>query len=206
MSKYMRDLFDFYGLKTPLRREVYKDILKDERKDSNIDWDLLKRSWDDPHREFQYFACDYLDRKKKFLVYEDIDNHLLYFSKNKQRWDTIDRLDRLIGDIGLSDPRVDKLMLKWSKDSDIWLRRIAIDHQIGRKEKTKEDLLEEIIVNNFGSDEFFINKSIGWSLREYSKTNPSYVVAFVEKYEDRMDKLSKKEALKRIEREINDRR
>ena len=70
-------------------------------------------------------------------------------------------------------------MLRWSKDQDFWLRRIAIDHQLGRKEKTNTKLLEKIIVNNFGSKEFFINKAIGWALRDYSKTNPKWVENFI---------------------------
>lgn len=206
MSKYMRNKFDFYGIKTPQRKEVYKDYLKFEGKNKDIDWELIKLSWDNPYREFQYFACDYLEKKKKYLTFDHIGDHLLYLAKTKQWWDTIDRLDRIIGFIGLSDSRVDDLMLAWSKDPDIWLRRIAIDHQIGRKDLTKEDLLEKIIVNNFYSEEFFINKSIGWSLREYSKTNPDYVVDFVKKYEDQMSNLSKKEALKRVERTKDARR
>lgn len=64
-------------------------------------------------------------------------------------------------------------MLSWSKDSDFWLRRIAIDHQLLRKDKTNKDLLEQIIKNNLNQNEFFINKAIGRSLRDYSKTNPA---------------------------------
>ena len=73
-------------------------------------------------------------------------------------------------------------MLEWSIDNDFWLRRIAIDHQLGRKEKTNTELLEQILVNNFGSEEFFINKAIGWSLRDYSKTNSDWVRSFLNKY------------------------
>ena len=89
-------------------------------------------------------------------------------------------------------------MLEWSLDDDFWVRRVAIDHQLCRKEKTNTELLEKILVNNFGSDEFFINKAIGWSLRDYSKTNPEWVRAFVEKHAVRMAKLSVKEAGKYI--------
>lgn len=55
-------------------------------------------------------------------------------------------------------------MLEWSKDEDFWIRRIEIDHQLCRKEKTNTKLLEAILVNNFDSNEFFISKAIGWSL------------------------------------------
>lgn len=76
-------------------------------------------------------------------------------------------------------------MLEWSKEEDFWVRRIAIDHQLCRKEKTNSKLLEAILVNNFGSNEFFINKAISWSLRDYSKANSEMVKEFVEKYKER---------------------
>jgi hypothetical protein len=108
------------------------------------------------------------------------------------------RISPIIGDIGLKDKRVDELMLKWSVDEDFWVRRVAIDHQLGRKEKTNTDLLEKILTNNFGSKEFFINKAIGWALRDYSKTNPDWVRYFIGKYKNKMDKLSIREGSKYI--------
>lgn len=132
---------------------------------------------------------------QSFLTYNDLSNIKKYI-KTKQWWDTIDGLDKIIGHIGLVDKRVDDLMIQWSMDEDFWLRRVAINHQRGRKNQTNTHLLERIIVNNFGSSEFFINKAIGWSLREYSKTNPAWVSKFVDIYKDKMDNLSIKEASK----------
>lgn len=120
------------------------------------------------------------------------------YIKTKQWWDTIDFLDKVIGEIGLKDNRVDNLMIEWSEHEDFWVRRIAIDYQLCRKEKTNTQLLETIIVNNFGSHEFFINKAIGWALRDYSKTDSKWVKDFLEKNEDKMNKLSIKEAGKYI--------
>lgn len=197
MAKYMRNQFVFYGLPTPKRKAVYKDFLKEEKKSGQIDWAFLDRCYEDEHREFQYLVCDYLTVMDNFLAYDDIPRIKAYI-KCKSWWDTTDSLDRVIGQIGLRDSRVDALMLEWSLDDDFWVRRVAIDHQLCRKKKTNTELLEKILVNNFGSDEFFINKAIGWSLRDYSKTNPEWVRAFVEKHADRMSKLSVKEAGKYI--------
>ena len=85
-------------------------------------------------------------------------------------------------------------MLSWSLDENMWMRRLAIDHQLNRKNQTNKELLGEIIVHNLNSDEFFINKAIGWSLREYSKTNPTWVKAFIKEHQEDMSKLSIKEA------------
>lgn len=195
MSKYMKNKFDFYGLLTPKRKAVYKDFLKLEKKNKKIDWEFLDKCYEDNHREFQYLVYDYLLAMNSILTYDDIPKIKKYI-KTKQWWDTIDFLDKVIGEIGLKDKRVDDLMLNWSQDEDFWIRRVAIDHQLCRKEKTNTELLEKIIINNFGSKEFFINKAIGWALRDYSKTNPIWVKEFINKYKNKMDMLSIKEASK----------
>lgn len=197
MAKYMRNLFEFYGLATPKRKKLYKDFLKAEKKNKKVDWEFLDKCYLDSHREFQYLVSDYLITMNDYLTYDDIPKIKKYI-KTKQWWDTIDFLDRVIGEIGLKDSRVDDLMLEWSCDNDFWVRRVAIDHQLCRKEKTNTELLEKILVNNFGSDEFFINKAIGWALRDYSKTNPLWVREFINKYKDKMSNLSIKEASKYI--------
>ncbi len=195
MAKYMKNKFCFYGVKTPFRKKLFREFLKREKRTGKIDWEFIDKCYEDRHREFQYLAIDYLVEMKKVLCYDDVFKILTYI-KSKQWWDTIDRFDRLIGDIGLVDSRIDTLMIVWSKDDDIWLRRLAIDHQLLRKEKTNTCLLEEILLNNLESDEFFINKAIGWSLRDYSKTNPDWVREFIDKNRERMCKLSVREASK----------
>lgn len=199
MAKYMRNRFIFYGIPTPKRKKLYRDFLKEEKRNKIIDWGFLDQCYDDEHREFQYLVTDYLSELNSLLTYDDIPAIRKYIDR-KQWWDTIDSLDQVIGKIGLRDERVDALMLEWSTDEDFWVRRIAIDHQLLRKDKTNTVLLEKIIVNNFGSDEFFINKAIGWSLRDYSKTDPEWVGNFIERYRNRMDKLSIREAGKYIKK------
>lgn len=197
MAAYMKYNFEYYGIPTPSRRLIYKDFLKREKAGKTIDWDFLDKCFEDDHREFQYLATDYLNEMQNILTYEDVPK-LFKYATTKSWWDTIDSLDRIIGRIGLKDKRIDDLMLEWSKHDNFWVRRLAIDHQLLRKEKTNTQLLEKIIVNNFGSDQFFINKAIGWSLRDYSKTDPEWVRSFVSKYQDKMDKVSLKEAKKYI--------
>lgn len=195
MSSYMRNKFKYYGIMTPKRKSVYKSILKEEKRGGVIDWGFLEKCWNDEYREFQYVAKDYLVAMQKFLKYDDVAA-IERFVRSKQWWDTIDGLDRIIGNIAFVDSRINDLMLKWSEDDDFWVRRIAIDHQLCRKLDTNVELLEKILVNNFGSSEFFINKAIGWSLRDYSKYNPEWVRGFIERYRDKMNPLSLKEASK----------
>lgn len=195
MESYMRNKFKFYGLKTPERRKSYHDLIKLKKANKKIDWKFLDQAWADDHREAQYFVCDYLIALEKYLKFEDID-HIFNYVKSKQWWDTIDSLIKPIGNIGLRDDRVNDLMLAWSKDDDFWVRRVAIEHQLLRKEKMNVELLNAILENNLGSSEFFINKAIGWALRDYSKTNPDWVKNFINKHHTEMATLSIKEGSK----------
>ncbi|MBF6978521.1 DNA alkylation repair protein [Aerococcaceae bacterium zg-BR22] len=194
MANYMRNQFEFLGVQTPTRKQIMRDFYKSERK-QGIDWTFIDACYQSPYREMHYVALDYLKALEKFLRYEDIP-HLRLLAEQNTWWDTIDQLDRLIGNIGLNDERVNDLMLEWSQDSNFWIRRIAIDHQLTRKEQTNTELLEQIIINNFGSKEFFINKAIGWSLRDYSKTNPNWVRQFIEQYHEQLSTLSIREGSK----------
>ena len=195
MSKYMLNKFEYIGIKTPERRKIFKNFFKEYKNEEKIDWEFVNKCWENEYREFQYVAADYLKNMKDKLTIDDIPKFKRLILK-KSWWDTIDNLDMTIGALALKDSNVNKILLEWSLDENIWLRRIAIDHQLLRKEKTNTELLEKILKNNLGQAEFFINKAIGWALRDYSKTNPEWVKNFIEENKEKMAKLSIKEASK----------
>lgn len=194
MAAYMKNICPFLGISKPTRTALSKEFLKQCKKATSVDWAFVEKCWT-LEREFQYLALDYLKAVAHLLTADDVPK-LKELALSKSWWDTIDNLDRIIGGIALKYPAVNDVLLAWSCDDNFWLRRIAIDHQLLRKEQTNTDLLEKILVNNLGQKEFFINKAIGWSLRDYSKTNPDWVRAFIAKYKDRMAKLSLREASK----------
>ena len=162
MSKYMLNKFEYIGIKTPERREIFKNFFKEYKNKEKIDWEFVNKCWENKYREFQYIAADYLKNMKDKLTIDDIPKFKRLILK-KSWWDTIDNLDMTIGALALKDSNVNKILLEWSLDENIWLRRIAIDHQLLRKEKTNTELLEKILKNNLGQAEFFINKAIGWA-------------------------------------------
>lgn len=195
MEKYMRNQFVFYGYQTKPRKAIYHDGLRDAKKSGQIDWALLEQCWQDPHRELQYFVCDYLIAMEKHLQMTDLPK-IERFVRSKQWWDTIDTLVKPISYLTWNDPTGPALMLKWSQDPDFWVRRVAIEFQLLRKDETDTALLAQIIENNLGSQEFFINKAIGWALRDYSKTNPAWVANFIDRHQDKLSKLSIREGSK----------
>ena len=197
MSKYMKNKFPFLGIQAPIRDEICKPYFKEAKREKKIDWDFVEYCWQHEKRECQYVAAHYLKSMQKFLEIPDFEK-LKKLDIKKSWWDTVDTLDRATGSLIYRDETLKKKILKWSVDDNIWLRRVAIDHQLLRKEKTDIDLLEKILVNNLNHTEFFINKAIGWALRDYSKTNPQWVKDFIEKYKNNMASLSIREASKYI--------
>ena len=194
MKAYMKNKFEFLGVKTPARRKLAKAFFKPQT-DLVIDWNFINEAWNYPYRELQYVALDYLEIRKKLLAPSDLPR-LKKLAQTKSWWDTVDFLDRLVGSIIAQFPETKATILSWSCDEDIWLRRLAIDHQLLRKEETDIEIFEKILVNNLGQTEFFINKAIGWALRDYSKTNPNWVKDFIERHRAEMAALSIREGSK----------
>jgi len=194
MASYMKDKFAFAGVPKPLLKELIKPFLIKTAKEK-LSWELVRGLWEADFREAQYIALEYIQKHRKQLVPEDIDR-LKALITQKSWWETVDTLDAFVGDIVLKDSALKATMLSWATDDNMWLRRVAIDFQQEYKEKTDTLLLEKIISANLNDSEFFINKAIGWSLRDYAKINPEWVSTFVEKNREGMAPLSIREALK----------
>jgi 3-methyladenine DNA glycosylase AlkD len=194
MSAYMQNKFVFLGIPKPKLKEIIRPYIKEGKK-HELNWKFVNICWKKYYREAQYTAVEYLVSLIKSLTEQDLPN-LKKLIVTKSWWDTADSIDALVGSIILKYKNLEKEMLKWLKDENIWVRRVSIDFQLQYKEKTNQKLFEQILVNNFGTEEFFINKAIGWSLREYSKTNKKWVKDFINKYKAQLHKLSIKEASK----------
>ncbi len=199
-KKYMRNKFEFYGIKSPLRKEIFNRFYKENGLPGNKDIaEITMECWQQPQREFQYFAMEMLKKVIKNANKERIELYE-YTITNKSWWDTVDFIAaNLVGTHLKFYPELIKpSTTKWINSGNIWLQRTAILFQLKYKKETDVELLTEIINKMQGSKEFFINKAIGWILREYSKTDGKWVTDFTKNMP--LDNLSKKEALKWLNR------
>ncbi len=198
MKKYLKDNFEFYGIKTPERKVLYKVFLEKWGLPRLEDLpEIIKELWDLPQREYQYFALYLLERIFK-KAGPGIIELCEYLVVRKSWWDTVDGIaGRLVGPLFQRHPALIKPYTgKWLESGNIWLQRAAILFQLHYKDKTDEKLLFDSIHMLSPAKEFFIQKAIGWALREYSKTYPERVKKFVQ--ETSLAPLSKREALKVI--------
>lgn len=195
MAAYMRNQFPFLGIAATPRKLVAKSYFRIALQEHIIDFHFVEKCFQQQEREYQQLAVDYLLSIQNLLTPEDL-NRIKKYIVTKSWWDTVDGLDGVVGSMTLRYPELKKVMVEWSQTDNIWLRRVAIDHQLLFKNKTDTLLLAEIITNNFGTKEFFINKAIGWSLRDYSKTNPQWVKDFIQKHSSQMAPLSIREGSK----------
>jgi len=199
MKRYLRDQFEHLGIKTPDRRHINATIKAEHGLPAAADMPaLIKSLWKKPEREYQHAAIDLMQQLRKEWTAEDI--HLFeYMITHKSWWDSVDNVVSFLAGPWLKKFSVAQPAITnaWVNSDDMWLQRSAIIFQNGYKQYTNEQLLFRYIRLHAHSKEFFIQKAIGWALREYSKTNPASVRIFVDSHT--LAPLSRREALKRID-------
>ncbi len=201
MARYMKDKFAFFGIQAASRRALQRQAFSRAPEPSEADVvRLTKLCWRKKQREFQYFGADYV-RQYVRVCSEDFLDHLGFLITNKSWWDTVDALAAHgVGALARRYPSVADQMNTWIDSDDIWIARTALLCQLNFKADTDAERLFALCERRMHDDEFFIRKAIGWSLREYSKTDPHAVRDFVAKHDADLSGLSKREALKWLDR------
>ena len=198
MKAYMKSQFEFLGITTPDRRKVLKEYIKqnviNDRQELEV---IVKELWMLPEREFQYCAMEILMQYEKLWQQEMIDV-IEYCLTNKSWWDTVDPLSYdCAGDYFKMYPgKIKSITGRWNASKNIWLQRSSLLFQKKYKKDTDTILLAEYISNLSASKEFFVQKSIGWILREYAKTDADWVTTFVNTHA--LAPLSQREAMKHL--------
>ncbi|GAA2812164.1 DNA alkylation repair protein [Streptomyces showdoensis] len=199
MIAYMKGVAPFLGLRTPERRALSRTVLAGTPAPDEADCTAVAlRCFALPEREYHYFAVDYLRRhvKRCSSGFLPVARALV---TTVSWWDTVDHLAaHVVGPLVAADPALAARMDEWIADEDLWVARTALLHQLRFKESTDTERLFSYCLLRSGHPDFFIRKAIGWSLREYAKTDPAEVRAFVAAHASRLSPLSVREALKNL--------
>lgn len=199
MENYMKNNFDFLGIKTNERRAILKENCEKYKQEVKINyraitWELFQKR----EREFHLCAIDiFIKEIKTKYVQEDIILIEKLIITNSW-WDSVDTIAKyLVGGYLQSFPKnTFEVIERFSNSKNMWLNRSAILFQLSYKEQTNFELLKSECEKHKESQEFFIQKAIGWALRDYSRFNPNGLKSYVNS--TNLKPLSQREALRNI--------
>ena len=198
MSKYMKDRFLFYGIKAADRKRIQKIWLSDLPKQLSREnrWEILMELWEKDQREYQYVAIDWLNSWKKEWIHPEDIKQVRWLIENKTWWDSVDAIaSNYLGKLAKKFPEIaEEFLEEWRNESNFWLNRSCLIFQLKFKHEVDFKLLKGLILQFQPNKAFFIQKAIGWSLRQYSKFAPDEVRDFVR--EAALEGLAKREATK----------
>ena len=199
MQAYMKTVQPFYGVQTTERRNILRDVIADAPVRSRVEYDaVVLNLWGGVYREEMYLALDIAERVK---AYRDLDSFPLYerLIHESPNWDTLDAvIMSLVSPLVMKHRELEAKLIEWSDSDNFWVRRASLLGHVKHRAATNTELLSATILKLADEKEFFIRKAIGWVLREYSKTDPDWVRAFVAAHDAELSPLSKREALRRI--------
>lgn len=202
-QRYMKSALPYRGVRMPdiqrLCRAVYAEHVLPDR----ASWETAVRTlWDEAAFREERYAAIALTGHRAYASYQGPGTLPFYeqLIVTGGWWDYVDDLAiRRVGPILRTDPVVVAPVLReWSTDDDMWRRRTSIIAQIGSEADTDLELLTDCMAANLGHREFFVRKAIGWTLREYAKTDPEWVRRYLADQGEVMSGLSRREAGKHL--------
>lgn len=196
MEAYMKNQFTFLGIRAGERKKLVATFLKENGEPVDL-LGLAASLFAEEEREFQYVAIDLLSRYGKKQPSEAIEVYEKLIV-TKSWWDTVDGLAGTVvsNHFKLYPELIPAYNEAWINGDNIWLARTAILFQLKYKEQTDVELLFSNCEKWLDSKEFFIQKAIGWALRQYAKVDSEAVRQFVNSQP--LAPLSRREALKHI--------
>lgn len=201
MSAYMKHHFPFHGITSQHRAELLKDLLNINNLPIHSDLKpICEQLWQLPEREYAYAALSLLAKCNKLLQPSDYP-WLIDLINQRSWWDSVDTLagNVLSGMVNRYPTTLWPIFEPLIASNNFWLNRTAIIVQLKSRNNTDVAFLSTAILPHMQNKEFFLRKAIGWSLRQYARHNPQWVIDFVQQYQEQLSGLSKREALKRLQ-------
>ena len=201
MAAYMKTDMPFYGVQKKGRVEVLREIQKRVSIDDVAAYrSAVETLWEQPHREEKYLAIAIAKRHDEFLTFDNIDLYRRLIVEGAW-WDFVDEVAiHCVGIVFLNErERTIATIEEWIDDEVMWLRRTSLIAPIKHKSATDYEMLFDHCLRRAAEKEFFIRKAIGWTLREYAKTEPDRVRDFLLQHRTVWSGLSFREASKHLD-------
>ncbi len=203
MQAYMKSAMPYHGVPAPLLRQTCKAAFGDLSFTDASHWqEFVLHLWRRARFREERYAAMYVAGHRSALAFQNPSAMKVYeeLIVTGAWWDYVDDIaSHRVGPILRDHPgRMRRKMLAWSKSANLWKRRTSIICQLGFNADTDLGLLYACIEPSLGSREFFLNKAIGWALRQYAWTDGDEIKRYVRAHGARLSALSRREALKNI--------
>ena len=196
MAAYMKTSMPFYGVPTPAREQIHRELRVRSAISNRKDYErAVLDLWTLPHREEKYFAIDVARSFRDFIVPESMPLYRRLIEEGAW-WDFVDEVAaHLVGTVLLQHrKKIAPMMDRWIEDADLWVRRSAIIAQLKHKDETDHVRLFRYSLAQAAEKDFFIRKAIGWALRQYAYSEPDRVREFITKHRGKLSPLTYREA------------
>jgi 3-methyladenine DNA glycosylase AlkD len=200
MAAYMKTETPFYGVTSQLRKAISAKLAQQFPATTRAEYETAVRAlWRGASREEKYLAVAYARSFPRYVTLSSIPMYRTMITQGAW-WDFVDDIAaHLVGTVLLNQrDRLTSTMTVWTTSGDMWLRRTSILAQLRHKADTDTTLLDIACTRNLESTEFFIRKATGWALREYARTDPAWVLEYVERHEHEMSGLTYRESMKHL--------
>ena len=198
-AAYMKNRFEFYGIEAKIRKEIAKQWVQNNKLKAlpgREKRQLIDCLFQMNQREFHYIAIDFLNGIKSSEIELSDGDFIETLITMHSWWDSVDAIaSNYLGKFIKKYPveGYDRLV-KWAHSENLWLMRSTLIFQLKYGLETDFEFLKERIHQFNTINDFFIQKAIGWSLRQYSKFNKDKVRHFISEIE--LSNLARREASK----------
>jgi 3-methyladenine DNA glycosylase AlkD len=203
MQAYMKSAMPYHGVAATPMRKVFRATFADLEFATAAQWQTqVLQLWRDAGFREERYAAIYIAGDKRWRAYQTPAAMKMYEEMivTGAWWDYVDDIaSHRVGPILKANPAtMQRKMLVWSRSNDLWKRRTAILSQLGFKQDTDLKLLYACIEPSLSSKEFFLQKAIGWALRQYAWTDDAEIRKYVKLNSKRLAALSRREALRNL--------
>lgn len=194
---YLKNQFKFLGIAKPDRARLEKQFVNETKLLSSEEIiAICFKLYNHEYREYKYVAQSVLKANYKKFDFAQIDK-LTKLTLIDSWWENTDGFQSFLRNwLKINPSYIAVFVNKYCNDSDMWMRRLAIIAQLGLKAQTDFAAMSTAIEVNFDEDQFFIQKAIGWALRDYSKHDRLSVSTFIDENKNKLSKLALREGSK----------
>jgi 3-methyladenine DNA glycosylase AlkD len=199
-QRYLKTTMPIFGVSRPIQKQLFRGLTARPPPDVRAWEEAARLAHRGPERELKYAAVAIvLGWRGRYLTLAALPL-IADLVRAGAWWDLVDELaPYALGGVLVAHPdHRARVLREWIEDPDVWIRRSAVLAQLRYRDQTDADLLFSLCLRQAGDKSFWMRKAIGWALRQYARTDPTAVSAFVQAHRGELSGLSVREATKHL--------